>query len=161
MFIFIDLTSACNFWLNSNAIRCLLGLSALCFRKLDTNETESCIRALLGIFFQYSPNFDWVVARLASCFPLRIISKLLQCGLSRFSANTNSTNDTEIKVLENLAFAHERDLKFAVKEMLQNVLKSGKDQQGIVNSIPYLLHICRMSNNVLQSIVSVFLELCK
>jgi len=62
-------------WLGCNAMRCLLGLSALCFGKLNGEEAESCITTLLATFVQNSPNFDWVVARLGGCFPLKIISK--------------------------------------------------------------------------------------
>lgn len=75
----LDIGSACSLWLGSSAIRCLLGLSALCFSKLDNNEAEACVSELLTIFVNHSPHFDWVVARLGSCFPLKVISKILQC----------------------------------------------------------------------------------
>ena len=74
----MDIGSACSLWLGSSAIRCLLGLSALCFSKLDSNETETCVSDLLTTFVKFSPHFDWVVARLGSCFPLKVISKILQ-----------------------------------------------------------------------------------
>lgn len=34
-------------------------------------------------------------------------------------------------------------------------------QQPHANTIPYLLHLCSMSEILLQPIVNVFLELCK
>lgn len=56
-------------------MRCLLGLAASCFGKLNSGETEDCIATLLSTYVQHSPHFDWVVARLGGCFPLKVISK--------------------------------------------------------------------------------------
>lgn len=72
---FIDIGSSCTRWLGSNAMRCLLGLAASCFGKLNSAETEDCIAILLSTYVQNSPHFDWVVARLGGCFPLKVISK--------------------------------------------------------------------------------------
>jgi integrator complex subunit 5 len=71
----MDIGSACSFWLGSNAIRCLIGLSALSFSKLNVKETETCIAGLLATYMQHSPHFDWVVARLGGCFPSKVISQ--------------------------------------------------------------------------------------
>lgn len=70
-----DIGSSCTLWLGSNAMRCLLGLAALCFSKLYSKDTDDCIATLLSTFVQNSPHFDWVVARLGGCFPLKVISK--------------------------------------------------------------------------------------
>lgn len=72
---FTDIGSSCTLWLGSNAMRCLLGLAALCFGKLYSKDTDDCIATLLSTFVQNSPHFDWVVARLGGCFPLKVISK--------------------------------------------------------------------------------------
>lgn len=56
-------------------MRCLLGLAALCFGKLYSKDTDDCIATLLSTFVQNYPHFDWVVARLGGCFPLKVISK--------------------------------------------------------------------------------------
>lgn len=71
----MDIGSSCTLWLGSGAMRCLLGLAASCFGKLNSSETEDCIATLLSTYVQHSPHFDWVVARLGGCFPLKVISK--------------------------------------------------------------------------------------
>lgn len=75
VFWLIDIGSACTLWLGSSAMRCLVGLAASCFGKLNSDETEDCIASLLNTYVQNSPHFDWVVARLGGCFPLKVISK--------------------------------------------------------------------------------------
>lgn len=75
VFVCLDIGSSCTRWLGSNAMRCLLGLAASCFGKLNSAETEDCIAILLSTYVQNSPHFDWVVARLGGCFPLKVISK--------------------------------------------------------------------------------------
>lgn len=74
---YLDIGSSCTLWLGATAMRCLLGLAASCFGKLNSIETEECIATLLSTFVQNSPHFDWVVARLGGCFPLKVISKYL------------------------------------------------------------------------------------
>lgn len=157
----LDIGNACKLWLGSSAMRCLLGLSALCFGKLNSTETEKCISELLSIFDQHSQYFDWVVARLGGCFPLKVISKILQCGLKGFSGNANSTLDSEVGILGYLSHSHENDLKIALNEMLQPLFVKNQPSQPVKNTIPYLLHLCGMSEILLQPIVTVFLDLCK
>lgn len=70
-----DIGTACNYWLGCSAMRCLLGLTAHCFEKLTSRETEECIATLLNTYVMNSPHFDWVVARLGGCFPFKVISK--------------------------------------------------------------------------------------
>lgn len=45
--------------------------------------------------------------------------RILQCGLKGFVGNYNSTLDSEVGILAYLSFAHEAELKFAFKEMLE------------------------------------------
>lgn len=158
----MDIMTACNFWLGSNAIRCLLGLSALCFSKLNNAETEVCISDLLAIFGNHSPYFDWVVARLGSCFPLKVISKILQCGLKSFTSNLSSCLDSEVGILGYLSHSHEKDLKFALNEMMAAVLTKEFIRitaETNFNTIPYLLHLADMSESLSHSIIRVFLDL--
>lgn len=75
LYFSVDIASSCTQWLGSNAMRCLLGLAASCFGKLKSVETENCITIMLATFELNSPYFDWVVARLGGCFPLKVISK--------------------------------------------------------------------------------------
>lgn len=153
----MDIGMACNLWLASSAMRCLLGLAALCFEKLDSDETETCISNILTTFVQYSPNFDWVVARLGGCFPLKVISKILQCGLKGFSGNQNSTLDSEIGILGYLSCSHEKELKTALIEMIADV-KVGNDAKFKIYTFPYILHLAEMSEVLSQIIVDIFLE---
>lgn len=109
--------------------------------------------------------------------------RILQCGLKGFVGNFNSTLDSEVGILGYLSFAHENDLKFALKEMLEvrilalHTTNKGSDHhtfifqavfyqnsssvQPHVNTLPYFMHLCSMSEILLQPIINVFLELCK
>lgn len=152
----MDIGTACTLWLGSPAMRCLLGLTALCFDKLTSTETEACISNLLATFVNHSPHMDWVVARLGGCFPLKVISKILQCGLKGFSGNYNSTLDSEVGILGYLSCSHEKELKYALKEMLEAIKQPSNALAN--HTIPYILHLAEMSEILLQSIVHVFLE---
>lgn len=58
-------------------MRCLLAVTVSCFEKVNPSEEESFIEFLLGAYMQNPSSFDWVVARLGSCFPQKIISRLV------------------------------------------------------------------------------------
>ncbi|GAB0088755.1 Integrator complex subunit 5 [Sergentomyia squamirostris] len=157
----MNINNNCNFWMNSGAMKCLLGLSASCFSKLSNEETESCISILLSTFVSHSPHFDWVVARLGGCFPLKVITKVLQCGLKNFSTNFNNTLDSEVGILGYLAMGHEGDLIVALREMFESVLYSPATgaYSSNLNTIPYLIHLAKMSEILLQTVVNVFLDI--
>uniref|UniRef100_A0A1B0CEH9 Putative integrator complex subunit 5-like protein n=1 Tax=Lutzomyia longipalpis TaxID=7200 RepID=A0A1B0CEH9_LUTLO len=159
----MNITATCNFWMNSSAMKALLGLSASCFAKLNNDESESCIGILLATFVSHTPHFDWVVARLGGCFPLKVISKILQCGLKAFSGNFNNTLDSEVGILGYLSMAHERDLNIALREMFEAVLypKTQGSLTPNLHTIPYLIHLSRMSEILLQPIINVFLDTFK
>lgn len=148
----LDIRTSCNLWLGCNAIRCLLGLAALCFSKLDDQEVDTCIAGLLNTFAQHSPYFDWVVARLGGCFPSKVISKMLLCGLKRFTGEYDQV-DSEVEVLSYLAASNESDLKHAIKEMVE------KETCNKL-TVPYLLHLSKNSEILAQSLAAVFLENC-
>lgn len=102
--------------------------------------------------------------------------------------NCNSTLDSEVGILGYLSFAHETDLKYAFREMLE-VSAGGRaaghqvrirhhmfsaalqavltpqttpaNASPMSSTIPYLMHLSSMSEILLQPIVQVFLELCK
>lgn len=46
----LDIQTSCNLWLGCDAIRCLVGLTALCFSKVDEQEVDTCITGLLNTF---------------------------------------------------------------------------------------------------------------
>ncbi|XP_065095747.1 integrator complex subunit 5 isoform X2 [Ochlerotatus camptorhynchus] len=146
----LDIRTSCNLWLGCNAIRCLVGLTALCFSKLNEQEVDACITGLLNTFAQYSPHFDWVVARLGGCFPSKVISKMLYCGLKRFTGEYDQV-DSEVEVLSYLAAANEEDLKQSLKEICQK-----ETMNKLV--VPYLLHLSKHSDILAQALAAVFLE---
>ncbi|XP_055383717.1 integrator complex subunit 5 [Condylostylus longicornis] len=153
----MDIGAACNLWLNCAAVKCLLGLIALSFRKMNNSEAEICVETLLGTFQKYSPTFDWVVARLGGCFPLKIISQVLQCGLKKYCEDFRCNFDSEIGILDYLSFAHEKDLKKSLKELLEDGLKPKTKLH--VQIVPYLLQLATCSEVVLQVVVTEFLEI--
>lgn len=146
----LDIRTSCNLWLGCNAIRCLVGLTALCFSKLDEQEVDACITGLLNTFAQYSPHFDWVVARLGGCFPSKVISKMLYCGLKRFTGEYDQV-DSEVEVLSYLAAANEKDLRQSLKEICEK-----ETMNKLV--VPYLLHLSKHSDVLAQALAMVFLE---
>lgn len=110
-------------------------------------------------FQRNSLSFDWVVARLGGCFPLKIISQILQCSLKRFSDNYRCRLDSEIDILDYLSFAHELELKMAIKEILLLGLDPKKNLDTEI--VPFLLVLANYSETLLQNLVAVFLEICK
>ncbi|XP_049286209.1 integrator complex subunit 5 [Anopheles funestus] len=147
-----DIRSACNLWLGCNAIRYLLSLSALCFEKLNDREMDECITELLAIYGTHTPFFDWVVARLGGCFPLKVISSMLAMGVNRFNGEFDQPSESEVEVLSYLGLAHENDLRSALKSTLE---KENTSKQAI----PYLLLLAKASDTISQALVAVFLNL--
>lgn len=155
-----DIANSCNFWLSVDAMKILLGITATCFRKSrNDSDTDNCIQILLSTFRKYSPAFDWVVSRLASCFPLQIITQILRCGLRKFCEDSNSRFHSEVGILEYLSFAHENELKKAIFSMMEEGFLPNNSNQ--LDIIPFLLEVCNYSEIILHYISSVFLDLCK
>lgn len=137
----IDIASICNYWLGSSAMRCLLALTMSCFSKLSKSDEDIFTDYLLNTYSQSSASFDWVIARLGSCFPHKIISKyanitcksylllnanrfdwnfsILNCGLSTFVKNNGSNVDSEIGILSYLSFIQHVQLKTVLKDMIE------------------------------------------
>ncbi|XP_041787994.1 integrator complex subunit 5 [Anopheles merus] len=147
-----DIRGACNLWLGCSAIRYLLSLSALCFEKLDQREMDECINEMLVIYGTHTPFFDWVVARLGGCFPLRVMSSMLSMGVARFTGDFDQPSESEVEVLSYLGLAHENDLRKALKSTLEHVA-------SYKQPIPYLLMLAKASETISQALVAVFLEL--
>uniref|UniRef100_A0A1B0BJZ1 Integrator complex subunit 5 C-terminal domain-containing protein n=1 Tax=Glossina palpalis gambiensis TaxID=67801 RepID=A0A1B0BJZ1_9MUSC len=148
---------ACNYWLSCGTMRGLLTLISICFRKLTNLEAESCVETLLNAYQRYSLTFDWVVARLGGCFPLKIISQILQCSLKRFADDFHCRFESEIGILEYLCFAHEQVLRVVVKELLQEGFHPKKNLDTLI--IPFLFVFGNYSDVLLQNMVSVFLDM--
>ncbi|XP_035895402.1 integrator complex subunit 5 isoform X2 [Anopheles stephensi] len=147
-----DIRGACNLWLGCSAIRYLLSLSALCFEKLNDKEMDDSINELLAIYGTHSPFFDWVVARLGGCFPLKVITSMLAMGVGRFTGEFDQPSESEVEVLSYLGLAHENELRSALKSTLEKETTSKQ-------AIPYLLLLAKASDTVSQALVAVFLDL--
>lgn len=138
----IDIAATCNFWLGSSVMRCLLALTVHCFEKLDTGEKEKFVQQLLSTYMQHNSNFDWVVARLGSCFPHKIISewvkvrginynrdendnsrtlifRVLACGLRVFVSTNGMGMDSEIGMISYLSFVQEAQLKAILMKLVK------------------------------------------
>ncbi|XP_017488979.1 PREDICTED: integrator complex subunit 5 isoform X1 [Rhagoletis zephyria] len=153
----MSIVAACNYWLNCGAMRGLLTLISLSFRKLSNTEKESCVETLLAAFQRYSLSFDWVVARLGGCFPLSIISQILQCSLKRFAEDYRCRFDSELGILDYLSFAHEQELKQALTDLLKDGFNPKKTLDACI--IPFLLVMATFADALLQNLVVVFLEM--
>ncbi|XP_053670409.1 integrator complex subunit 5 [Anopheles nili] len=147
-----DIRGSCNLWLGCSAIRYLLSLSALCFEKLNDREMDECIGELLTIYGTHTPFFDWVVARLGGCFPLKVITSMLTMGVNRFSGDFDQPSESEVEILSYLGLAHEHDLRCALKSTFENDLTAKQ-------TVPYLLLLAKASETICQALVSVFLDL--
>lgn len=154
-----DIASSCNFWLNIEPMKILLGLTATCFRKTSLVDSESSIRVLLLTFRKYSPTFDWVVSRLANCFTLQIISRIFESGLMKFSEEPESRFHSEVGILEYLAFAHENDLKKAINTLMEEGFSPSTAKE--LDIVPFLLEMCNYSETILHFISTVFLDMCE
>ncbi|XP_053946850.1 integrator complex subunit 5 [Anastrepha ludens] len=153
----MSIVAACNYWLNCGAMRGLLTLISLSFRKLTNAEKETCVETLLAAFQRYSLSFDWVVARLGGCFPLSIISQILQCSLKRFAEDYRCRFDSELGILDYLSFAHEQELKQALTDLLKDGFNPKKSLDACI--IPFLLVMATFADALLQNLVVVFLEM--
>ena len=83
----------------------------------------------------------------------------MQCSLKRFSEDYRCRFDSEIDILDYLTFAHELELKMAIKEMLQDGFEPKKPLDVVI--VPFLLVLSNYSDALLQNLVAVFLEICK
>ena len=90
---------------------------------------------------------------------MKIISQILQCSLKRFYDDYRCRFESEIDILDYLSFAHEPELKLALKEMLQEGFDPKKSLDVAI--VPFLLVLTNYSDTLLQNVVGVFLEMCK
>ena len=88
------------------------------------SDTETCINALLETSIKHSPNFDWVVAHVGSCFPHTVITRVLSVGLKDFcqiKSYEQGSNSPKLRsvvgILGHLAGSHSNDIRSAILEM--------------------------------------------
>lgn len=73
---------------------------------------------------KHSPNFDWVVAHVGSCFPNTVITRVLSCGLKDFCQNKSYVQGCEspklksvVGILGHLANSHSEDIQKALLDL--------------------------------------------
>ena len=75
---------------------------------------------------KHSPNFDWVVAHVGSCFPNTVITRVLSCGLKDFCQNKSYEQGCEspklksvVGILGHLASTHEDNIRAALLDIFK------------------------------------------
>lgn len=81
--------------------------------------------------------------------------RILKFGLDGFAANSTNPQNSEIGILAELSVANESSLLQALKKIILEHF----DVRQSPHTIPYLIHLCRISPVLLQPIVKVFLQL--
>lgn len=159
-----NLNDTLQLWMGCRATRTLVDINTKCLSSLIHSDTEACISALLDTSVKHSPNFDWVVAHVGSCFPNTVITRVLSVGLKDFSQNRSFDqvrNSPKLKsvigILGHLAGSHARDIREAIIEMFMWSLRETFDDSDISRlqkkaTVPYILQLVYLSNTLLSSI---------
>ncbi|XP_017777187.1 PREDICTED: integrator complex subunit 5 [Nicrophorus vespilloides] len=167
-------------WMNCRATRTLIDITTQCLSSLMHSNTEACINALLDTSVKHSPNFDWVVAHVGSCFPQTVIVRVLSCGLKDFCLNKTyqGSNSPKLKsvvgILGHLTTSHSTAIQKALLDMFNWGLEETAFHEGDVirnqrkATVPYLVQILTLSSKLLSTIgdeirrtipINVFLKL--
>ncbi|KAJ8941235.1 hypothetical protein NQ318_015667 [Aromia moschata] len=150
------------------ATRTLVDINTKCLSSLIHSNTEACISALfrkrINTSVKHSPNFDWVVAHVGSCFPNTVITRVLSCGLKDFCQNKSydqGCNSPKLKsvvgILGHLAGSHVQDIRKAILEMFTWSLRETFEDTDAVRlqkkaTVPYILQLVYLSSTLLSSI---------
>ncbi|KAK4875105.1 hypothetical protein RN001_011527 [Aquatica leii] len=169
-------------WMSCRATRTLIDITTQCLSSLIHSDTEACINALLDTSVKHSPNFDWVVAHVGSCFPTTVITRVLSCGLKDFCQNKSYEQGSEspklksvVGILGHLAGSHCDDIctalldlfKWSLQPLAFNDSEELKPQKKA--TVPFLLQLAYLSPTLLQAIskdiketlpVTVIVQLC-
>ncbi|KAF5290000.1 hypothetical protein FQR65_LT11666 [Abscondita terminalis] len=152
-------------WMSCRATRTLIDITTQCLSSLIHSDTEACINALLDTSVKHSPNFDWVVAHVGSCFPTTVITRVLSCGLKDFCQNKSYEQGSEspklksvVGILGHLAGSHCDDICTALLNLFQwglqplkfNDPEDYKPQKKA--SVPFLLQLAFLSPTLLLAI---------
>lgn len=100
-----------------------------------------------------------MVARIGGSFPTKIISRLLQCCLKRYSEDFHCRLEAEIDILEYLCLAHEQYLRQVFKDLMQDGFQPKRSLDALI--VPFMLVIANISDVLLQNMANVFVEICK
>ncbi|KAI4461984.1 integrator complex subunit 5 [Holotrichia oblita] len=140
----IGLNETLQLWMNCRATRTLIDITTQCLSCLIHSDTEACINALLDTSVKHSPNFDWVVAHVGSCFP---------------NTGCNSPKlKSVVGILGHLASSHCSDIGTALLHLFNSslIVDTAQDNDAIrlqkKATIPFLLHLSNLSSTLLSTI---------
>lgn len=154
-------------WMGCKSTRILIDITTKCLSNLMNSDTEACINALLDTSVQHSPNFDWVVAHVGSCFPNTVITRVLSCGLQDFCKNKSYEECCEnpklksvVGILGHLASSHAADIRKAIVEIFLQSLEPCEDDdleksEKVLRkraTVPFILQLTLLSSKMLSSI---------
>lgn len=150
-------------WMGCRSTRTLIDITTQCLTSLMDSDSETWMNALLNTSVKHSPNFDWVVAHVGSCFPHTVITRVLSCGLKDFCQYKNieiGANAPKlvsvVGILSHLAGSHFHDIRSAILELfswsvrpydlLDFEVKSQK-----LSTVPFLLQLASLSATLLKA----------
>ncbi|XP_072378563.1 integrator complex subunit 5 [Diabrotica undecimpunctata] len=159
-----NLNETLQLWMGCRATRTLMDINTKCLSSLIHSNTEACISALLDTSVKHSPNFDWVVAHVGSCFPNTVITRVLSVGLKDFCQNKSyeqGSNSPKLKsvvgILGHLAGSHAEDIRKALLDIFtasisENVQDTDINRLQKKATVPYILQLIHLSSTLLSSI---------
>ncbi|XP_050314392.1 integrator complex subunit 5 [Anthonomus grandis grandis] len=160
-----NLNETLQLWMGCRATRMLVDLNTKCLSSLIHSDTEACISALLDTSVKHSPNFDWVVAHVGSCFPNTVITRVLSVGLKDFAQNRSYDQvqsspklKSVVGILGHLAGSHAADIREAIIEMFMwglkksNISETDSTRLQKKATVPYILQLIYLSDTLLSSI---------
>lgn len=150
-------------WMDCRSTRTLIDITTQCLTNLMNSDSETWMNALLDTSVKHSPNFDWVVAHVGSCFPNTVITRVLSCGLKDFCQYKSIEIGSKapklmsvVGILSHLAGSHFADIQSALLELfswsvrpydlLDLDIKSQK-----LSTVPFLLQLATMSSTLLKA----------
>jgi integrator complex subunit 5 len=159
-----NLNETLQLWMNCRATKILVDINTKCLSSLMHSDTETCINALLDTSVKHSPNFDWVVAHVGSCFPNTVITRVLSCGLKDFcqiKSYEQGSNSPKLRsvvgILGHLAGSHSNDIRSAILEMfLWSISQDAQDPDATKlqkkATVPFILQLSFLSSTLFSSI---------
>ncbi|KAJ8920161.1 hypothetical protein NQ315_011822 [Exocentrus adspersus] len=159
-----NLNETLQLWMACRATRTLVDINTKCLSSLIHSDTEACINALLDTSVKHSPNFDWVVAHVGSCFPNTVITRVLSCGLKDFYLHKSYEQGCSsaklvsvVGILGHLAGSHVQDIRNAILEMFSWSLRETFEDTDATRlqkkaTVPYILQLMYLSSTLLAAI---------
>ncbi|XP_059160155.1 integrator complex subunit 5-like [Physella acuta] len=162
-----SLNEVLQMWMACPPAKMLIEITTECFAAMVGGAPDMCVDALLEASVRYSPNFDWVVAHIGSCFPRTIITRVLNCGLKDYCTSSSDGLDKDmannrmkvpkmasvVGILGHLAAKHSQDIRKALMALFEASLH-GESQSNRMTTLPFLLQLASMSDMLLQILTS-------